>query len=183
MKKTYDSTIDEAVRTAYRLACMTGAVKKQRWMGLAWVPIAFLLFYHIVPRSTEEKVITAVVMSVVVAAAHLISIGPLIKNNIRKTFVKTLGTADPVQAEYELADDALVFRKMGHELRLSWQSVVRFEDSPTTLDVFTQPTGLAMIPKRIFTGDDEVREWTEFIKQHMGRQSPAGDSQKLAPEE
>lgn len=170
MKKAYDSTIDEAVAAGYRIARHCGAIRKQRWMGLFFLPVAFLLFYLLPPYSTDVKLIMATLMTLVVAAAHLLSIGPLVRHNIRKTLVKAFGTADPIPAEYELTDDALVFRKLGQELRLSWQSVVRVDDSPQSLDVYTEPTGLAMIPKRIFTDDDELNEWREFIEQRMGRE-------------
>ena len=149
MKKAFDSTIDEAVTTQYKLACIVGIVRKQRWMGLIWVPPFFLIFYLILHGTTASRLVLAAVLSLGLVIVHLLTVVPLIKHNIRKNLVKARGTADPVPAEYELADDALIFRRSGHELRFAWQTIVRFEDSPATLDVYTQPTGLAMIPKRI----------------------------------
>jgi hypothetical protein len=145
---------------------MTGAVRKQRLAGWVFLPVALLLFCAAFAKK-DDGLLLAGVMATVVTAVILIFAGPLTRSSIRKNVVKVLGTADPVEAECELADDALVFRKMGHELRLSWKTVVRIEDSATTLDIFTQPMGLAMIPKRIFAGTDEINEWVEFIKQHM----------------
>lgn len=172
MKKAYESRLQEAVNTGYELAKMTGQLRKQRWMGLLWLPVLTFFFYFIVPDDEPwVKVILAAMLSFFPTAFFILAIGPITKNNIRKMLIKAQGTKESIPAEYELSEDALVFRKQGHELRMAWDTVVRFEDMPTMLVVHTEPLGLARIPKRIFADNTEMNEWATFIKTKIGRQS------------
>lgn len=48
-----------------------------------------------------------------------------------------------------------------------------FRETADAIKVLMRPTGIALIPKRIFKDADEMQSWIRFIEAHR---KPAGDS-------
>lgn len=166
MKKIYESTIDEAVYSHFRLAGLTGTVSQYKWYGLIWAPVLFIVMYSILPSSQLLRVASASLIALVFILLHLATYKIGLRKRIRKVLVKTLGTDQPVPSEYEIDENGLVFRKMGQELKFSWTSVTVLIDTVDSIEVIMEPTGIAIIPKRIFTEPAELQEWIAFIEDH-----------------
>jgi len=170
MKKSYQTTIEDSVETNFRLAEIIGIVAKQRWLGLIWGLIMFPIIYYLGSHSHTEKLILATLMSLVIIVVHLLTFKGLIRNQYRTVLIKAHGTKDPIPCEYELTDENLIFRKLGQELRFSWQNVEKINITPASIEVLMRPTGLAIIPTRIFDGSEEREEWIRYIENHQKTQ-------------
>ena len=175
MKISYESTIDEAVEANYRLAEMVGAVRRMMWIGLAFSPVplvvSFILFEHL-----AAKLIVGGVAMAVLVLFHLLTYKRNCRRGIRKTLVKARGTDQPIPTEFELDEECLIFRQLGTEVRFSWQNVKNVTETPRSIELVMEPTGIAMIPKRVFDNPETIREWLRFITQHAGRSGPATDA-------
>ncbi len=64
---------------------------------------------------------------------------------------------------------------MGEELRFSWANAREVIDTDDSVEVIMEPTGIAVIPKRIFDEPAELQKWVEFIRDHMGKKAIGGD--------
>lgn len=167
MKKKYDSTIEEAIEASFRLAEVLGTLKKIMWFGLAWVPLIWFLIFIIYPRPSMEKWMVCIIFTVLFIPIHMFTYKNLFRRMSRRFIIKSLGTDQPVPTEYELTGEHLIFRQQGRELRLSWPNVKKFTETAEAIEIITQPPGIALIPKRIFQNQEEVRQWISFIQNHM----------------
>jgi hypothetical protein len=165
MKIEYKSTIDEATDTSFRLVELLGTVRKQMWYGLAMAPIIFVAIFLLID-DLPGKLIVGGAASVLWVPYHLSNNKSQIKKRIRKSLIKAMGTSEPLSCEYELDENGLVFRKLGQELRFSWFNVMKMNESDNAIEVIMQPMGIAIIPKRIFGGPDEIKKWIQFIEEH-----------------
>lgn len=175
MKKEYESRIEEAVHSGFRIAELAGIVSKQKWLGLLGSPVLFFVAYAIMPTSRIEKLIYASLIALMYIPVYLLTYKRQIRKQLRKTMVKALGTDKPIPCEYELDEAGLVFRKMGEELRFSWANAREVIDTDDSVEVIMEPTGIAVIPKRIFDEPAELQEWVKFIRDHMGTKAIGGD--------
>ena len=166
MKKVYKNTIEEAAEANVRLAELAGLVTRQKWLGLCLVPFVFVIGCLIIPYDMKVRLLVAGFISVVFFVGHLLTVKDQIRRNARRVLAKAQGTADPMPCEYELTDEHLIFRKLGQELRFSWPSVVSVSRTATGIEVLMQPTGIAIIPARIFDRPEELQEWIRFIQEH-----------------
>jgi hypothetical protein len=166
MKKAYETTIEETVQANLRFAEMLGTVRRQQWFSLIWVPIIFLSFFGIFRGEILPTAFMGGIGSVIFMFLHLGSLKGQMRKRIRKTLVKAQGTDKPVPCEFEIDDAGLAFRKFGEEMKFSWRNVVDLVETPENLEVTMQPTGIAVIPKRIFETQEELRQWTDFIEKH-----------------
>lgn len=173
MKIQYYSMIDEKVKAQLRLLEFTGDMKRHKWLPLLILtPIEFAVLYLLIPGVTEVRLALtggAVGMFVVV---HLLIWRGQLTRRIRKMLVKQLGAEDYMHAEYEFTEDALIFRQMGQEVHLAWDSVREIRDRPDSIEIIAVPAGLALIPKRIFQQESEWREWLDFARSHAVNAQP-----------
>lgn len=168
MKKTYESTIDEAVGAYFRIAEMAGAVRKQLWYGFFWVLIIPPVVYAMFEQPYYPRLAMPIVFAVVLTGVHLLTYRDQFRKHIRKSLVKTLGTDQPTPSEYEIDEDGLVFRKMGQEIRFSWGNVTEVIKTTDSIEVHMRPSGIAILPKRIFESGQELQDWLTFIENHRG---------------
>lgn len=168
MKKIYESTIDEAVNVSFRIAEMAGTVQKQLWYGFIWILVVPPMVYLLFDRPYYPRLAMPIVFAVVLIAIHLLTYRDQIRKRIRKILVKALGTDQPVRSEYEIDEDGLVFRKMGQEVRFSWTNVTDIIKTTDSIQVLMKPTGIAIIPKRIFESPQELQDWIAYIEDHRG---------------
>lgn len=184
MKKTYESTIDEAVNASFRIAEMAGTVQKQLWYGFIWILIIPPLVYLLFNRPYYPRLAMPLVFAVVLTAVHLLTYRDQMRKRIRKFLVKALGADQPVRSEYEINEDGLAFRKMGQEVRFSWSNVTDIIKTTHSIEVHMKPLGIAILPKRIFESDQELQDWLSFIENHRGsNQVLLGTARKLAARE
>ena len=172
MKKAYKNTIEEATECHFRLCDLSGVVKQQKWMGLIWVPFIFGTVYGLLSGSSSytptSRLIFAGATGIFVLVVHFLTYKKQIYENARKIIIKTQDTAEPIECEYELTDEHLIFRKQGQEIRFGWQMVKEVNVTPTSIEVIVHPMGIAIIPKRIFD-PDEKDQWLKFIRERQGK--------------
>ncbi len=166
MKKSYDSTIEEAVFTVFRLAEITGTVTKLKWFGIGCTPVIFLALFLFFPGSKAENLFIATVMSVMFLVGYLLMYRSDERKRIHKALVKARGTDQPVPSEYEIGEKGLTFRQQGLELTFSWPTVVDVHDIPDFIEIHVRLTGIARIPKRIFATPDELQQWMSTIEKY-----------------
>ncbi|NQT18785.1 MAG: YcxB family protein [Planctomycetes bacterium] len=165
MKKSYESTIDEATQARFRLAEVAGALSRQKGHAFFWVLPVFAYFYQIDPSASLGKRLTiTALMSAGLIVLHLLIYKELVRRGIRKALAKALGSDQSIPSEYELDDDGLAFRQLGNEVRFSWANVVEVNDRKNAVEIVVKPTAIAIIPKRIFDGADDLQKWIKFIE-------------------
>lgn len=163
MKKQYESTIEESVRAHFRLAEVTGIVARQRLYGLIGVALGAAVAAAIFPMGMFERLLMFILVLGIMTPVHLLIYKSQLKKNLRKTLVKALGTDQPVPTEIEVDDRGYAHRKMGQEIRFSWDGVVEVSAEDDAIVLITEPAGVAIIPLRIFSSPEERDLWWVFI--------------------
>lgn len=172
MKKAYDSRIEEAVEAHFRHAQQLGLLRKIKWFGLIASPIIFLLV-SVFLDDPAAKLVVGGSAALLYIPFHLSSYQQQYRKRIHKMLVKALGTDQPVPSEFEVDDHGLAFRRQGQESRFSWASVQSLKNTDDYIELTMQPTGIAVIPKRIFADPAELQTWLVFMEEH--RASKATD--------
>jgi hypothetical protein len=175
MKIEYKDNMDETVDVHFRLAELTGNVTKARNYGLVWVPVVFVLLYFISPGTQINRVAISTLFSVTVFGSHIATYKNEMRKRIRKMLITAQGSADPVDCEYEINDDGFIFRKLGQDLKFSWKNVQSVTEKPDLVEIIMQPIGIAVLPKRAFSSNEEIQSWISFIEKKSGA------NQKLDP--
>jgi hypothetical protein len=168
MKIQCESTIDEAVDAQIRLLKTSKVFKKFRLYEFIWVPILFIGFYFGIPDERNIKLIFAFIASISFIIIHLATHKKTLKKRIQKLIVEQLGTDKPVQCEYEFSQDALIFRKLGTEIRFNWDSVKEIIENEEDIEFRIDKGGIAIIPNRIFISAHQKEEWLKFARSKVG---------------
>ncbi len=164
MKIEYESTIDEAVEAQFRLLKKSKVAKKWRLQGFIWAPILFFGFYFGIPDEKNIKLLFASIASIAFIIIYLSIYEKTIQKTIRKVIVEQIGNDEPVQSEYEFNQDALIFRKLGTEIRFIWDSVQEIIENDEDIEFKIAKGGIAVIPNRIFNSKDQKEEWLRFAR-------------------
>ena len=164
MKIQYESTIEEAVEAQFRLLKTSKVAKKWMLQGLIWAPLLFFGFYFGIPDEKNIKLIFASIAGIVFIIIYLSNYEKNIQKRIRKVLVEQIGHDEPVQSEYEFSQDALIFRKLGTEIRFVWDSVQEIVENDEDIEFKIAKGGIAVIPKRIFTSIEQKEEWLRFAR-------------------
>lgn len=162
MKLQYKATIDEAVSAHLRLMELSKTIRGMKRLGLLFVPLTFMLLYLTLPGEDSAKLAFSIVAALVVAPLYLFFCSRFVRWNTRRLLLESLGTDEPVPSEYELTEEGLVFRQLGTEIGFRWDSVVEINERREALEFITENKGLALIPKRIFPDESQMKEWLEF---------------------
>jgi len=166
MKIAYESTIEEATDATFHMAELCGSVRKQMWVGLTMAPFVFILIFILIDEPVARFLLGGMSTALFVVY-HLLNYRNQFHKRIRKILIKALGTDKPLPSEYELDDNQLIFRKVGQELRFSWDNVATLNEAEDVIEVIMVPMGIARIPKRIFSSAEELRTWMLFIQGRM----------------
>ncbi|MEJ2701401.1 MAG: YcxB family protein [Sedimentisphaerales bacterium] len=167
MKKEYESSMEEAVEVQYRIAEFLGTVRKLKWIGLLAIPVSFLTSFLLLDNLAQRLVCGAVASGLYILY-HLSTYRQRYRKRIRKILVKMLGTDHAIPSEYEINESGLIFRRLGHEVRFSWDNVQSINRTEDSIELLMSPAAIAIIPKRIFENPAEWQEWIEFIEGKVG---------------
>ena len=169
MKIAYESTIEEATDATFRMAELIGSLRTQMWSGLVVAPFIFIVLFLLIDEPVARLVLG--VMSTALFVVYWFSdYKNRFRKRIRKMLVKALETDKPLPSEYELDENGLAFRKAGQEVRFAWNNVVAIMETANAFEVIMSPTGIAIIPKRIFSSSDQQRTWIVYIQEHTSRE-------------
>ncbi len=171
MKIAYQSTIEEATETAFRMAERVGGLRRWMCSGLVWAPFIFIILF-LLRDELVAKLVLGGISTVLFVVYGLLNYKNELRKRIRKTLIRALGTDKPLLSEYELDDNGLIFRKLGQELRFAWDNIASIKESETSIEVIMAPSGIAMIPTRIFSSPEQQRIWMSFIQEHARRDKP-----------
>jgi hypothetical protein len=164
MKIEYKSTIDDAVEPHMRLALSSRIVRKWMLYGLIWVPVIFFGFLFFLPDRAIVRIICGSGASLVFIIFWLMRYKKHYANRIRKYVVEQSGTDKSIKCEYELTNEYLIFRKMGAETRFNWDIVKELKENVHDIEIRMEPSGIAIIPHRIFKDQIQREEWINFVK-------------------
>ena len=167
MKKEYESTIEEAVEAHFRVAEHLGTIRKLKWIGLIVAPGIFIALFFLIDY-LAAKLVVGGSAALLFILYYLTTYEKDYRKRIRKMLVKALGTDQPIRTECEIDEHGLAFRKMGQEIRFSWANVKVLNETTKYLEIMMEPTGIAIIPKRIFAEPEEIHKWIEYIEDHKG---------------
>jgi hypothetical protein len=162
MKKCFKSSLEEATDVHYRLGELAGTLKQQKWVGLILTPIPAILHYYLRPKSSENTIF-AIIIVVICIVVYLMTYKRLFRMQVRELVIKTQGK-EPVDCEYELTDESLIFRKQGQEFRFGWQTIKEVRETLEGMELIMQPMGISIIRRTIFETGAEFEEWKKFIQ-------------------
>jgi hypothetical protein len=171
MKIAYESTIDEATESAVRITELVGTIRTWRWAGLIWTPFIFILLFLLLDE-VVAKLVLGSIASVLFAVYWLSNYKNKLRKRLRKVLIKARGTDKPVPSEYELDHDGLIFRQPGVELRFSWATIASVKQTENSVEILMVPNGIAVIPTRIFSSQEQQSSWMVFIQEHTRRDEP-----------
>lgn len=161
----FNSTIDEAVNANFRLAEITGNVSRQKWYGLALTPVFFVILFFVFDELFLQYVAGGI-FALLWIPYFLLTYKKHLRKQIKKTMVRILGTDQPVPCEYQLTDEGVIFKQLGQEFKFDWKNVRQFNNRDNELELVMEPAAVALIPKRVFSGDEESQKWIDCIKDH-----------------
>jgi hypothetical protein len=171
MKITCSITIEEYVEAHYRLAGMVGTLKKALWTGLLLAPLIFLFTYLVIDRSAYG-IVLGTGATLAYALFHVLYYGKMIRRQIRKMLVKSMGTDRPVETEFEVTEERVTVRRMGQEFSTGWEGIVRVEEREDALELILEPAGIVRVPRRIFRDRDEYAAWKSWTEERAGGGHP-----------
>jgi hypothetical protein len=171
MRITCDSTIEESVEANYRLAEMVGSVKRVLWTGLLMAPLIFLFTWLVIDSSTYG-IVLGTGATLAFALYHVKSHGRMIRKQLRRMLVKSMGTDQPVETEFEVTEGRVAVRRMGQEFSTGWEGIVLVEEREDALELLMEPAGIVRIPRRIFRDPDEYAAWKSWIEERAGGGRP-----------
>lgn len=168
MRIEYEATIDEAVAAHLRLMALSKTARGIKRLGLLFGPLIFVLLYLTLPGDALGRLVFSIVAAVVFVPLYLLFCKVFLRWNTRRLLVESLGTDQPVPSEYEFTEDGLIFRQLGTEIRFRWNSVAEVNEREEALELITASKGLALIPKRIFEDEKQLKEWLDFARRRAG---------------
>jgi len=171
MIKKYKNTINEATECSFRVSELAGIVAKQKRVGFYWSPAIFGILYFVIRGTQQSRLLISAVFSVLYLMLYLATYKGDIQRRIRQMIIKSQGTADPVDCEYEIDSEGLVFRKLGQELKFAWSTVKEVIEKPDSIEIIMEPTAIAIIPTRIFENSEEKNQWVDYIEKQRANQN------------
>ena len=169
LRKTYQSTVDEATESAIRFLELTGTIRRQflrTLIGLALFSSIPTIFF---PYNAVERLKLGLTVFTFLALTIGISFKRGIRNNIRRTQILARGTDQPYDSEYELNEIGITFKLAGSSHTFFWSHIHDLQETQDSIEVYTTPTGVIRIPKRILS-DSEIHEWISFINDNKHQQ-------------
>ena len=129
-----------------------------------------------IEESLAERALVAILLSIVCTPIHLLTYKGRFRKSIRKALIKARGTDKPVSSECEIDEKGLAFRSLGQELSFSWKNVQALNQTNDSIEVIMKPTGIFIIPKRIFGEPAELQEWINYIEDQADLADFSGQS-------
>jgi hypothetical protein len=166
MRIQYESTIEEAVESSFRLADMAGMVRKGMWRAALNGPLFVLGFICLLPLDYWHRVAAGAVAAMILIPYHLFTYERRLRKGIRQTVVKERPRDWPIPSEYEMDEEGITFRREGMTLAFTWACVTQFNETRDAIEIVTRPRGLMRIPRRIFANTPEELEWAAFLREH-----------------
>ena len=164
MKIQFESTIDEVVDAQIRLFKKSKSAKRWKLQGLILAPLLFIGFYFGIPDEQNIKLIFAFLASIIFIAIYLGTYKKTIKKRTKKLIIEQLGTDNPIPSEYEFNEEALIFRKMGTEIKINWNSIKKINENDKDIEFLIDKGDIAIIPNRIFASAKQKEKWLKFAK-------------------
>lgn len=171
LRKVAQSTIEDAVHSSFRYAELTGSLRRVylrytiTTLGVSILPSIFF------PYGFHEKVLLTLAVFVLVMLAMTLLFRTNVKMGLRKEVIKALGTDQPIECEYELSEEGVIFRKTNHTIRVAWDILDRVLETKDSLEIIYRPAGILVIPKRIFA-EGELADWKAVLQSHAGSGIP-----------
>lgn len=77
------------------------------------------------------------------------------------------GSAEPMDAAFELHETGIVSRRGDKEITSAWEKITSVRETSDAIELRSQGTGAARIPTRIFESSSQRAEWLEFIRSRV----------------
>jgi hypothetical protein len=164
--------MDESVETQYRFMKSSGLALRHYWLMTAIICFFSLLATIFFTSSLFDKFKFAAYFSAVLGLAHFLNREATLRKIIRKQLKRQHGTDQPIETEFELSEDGIIYRALGCTTVFHWVKVMHIEEMHDSLEIHLQPSGLVMLPKKIFN-EDEFLEWKQFIQNHSTQPVPS----------
>lgn len=167
MKFEYNSTIDDAVETHFRLNQISGSLRKEFW-GIAIIaPFVFFLIFIFSNGSIASRLMTPIIFAVVFLSYHKFTFLKKHRKSIRKVLLKSMNNKEEISAYYEFKKECFCFGWEGQELSFDWKNLKEVRDTELNFELEMEPLALAIIPKRIFENIEVERQLLQQIKKHL----------------
>jgi hypothetical protein len=168
MKIFYHSSLDDAVRANMALYNSLKTLKRTKLLWQFGIPV--LIFIAVMLLENEplmlKRLFLAILASVTSAALFALLYPHSMKRQIAKVVSEARGTVDPVEASYELKDDALIYCEKGTCISLDLSTLESIEEKESYIEVRFKPTGVALLFNRIFKDEKEKQEWLKRLNSY-----------------
>lgn len=167
MKFEYNSTIDDAVETHFRLNQISGSLRKEFWGISIIAPIVFFLIFIFSNGSIASRLMTPIIFAVVFLSYHKLTFLKNHRKSIRKVLLKSMNNKEEISAYYEFKKECFCFGWEGQELSFDWKNLKEVRDTELNIELEMEPLALAIIPKRIFENIEVEHQLLQQIKKHL----------------
>jgi len=158
--------MDEAAETAFRLAEITGDIRRQKWYGLALTPVFFVVLFFILDNAAQQYMLGGF-LSLLWIPWFLLTYKKQAMRLLKKSLTRAYGSDAPVLCRYHLSEDAITFIQTGQEVSFKWSNVRQMNQTDNALELVMEPAAVIRIPVRVFTEPGMLDKWKAFISSRI----------------
>jgi hypothetical protein len=169
MKITYLSSINDAVKANMALYNSLKTLKHTKMLWQFGMPVLIFIAVMLLESGSvmSKRLFLAILASGIFAVLFALFYPYSMKRQIAKVVSEARGTADPVEASYELKDDALIYCEKGTCISLDLSTLESIEEKESYIEVRFKPTGVALLFNHIFKDGKEKQEWLKRLNHTM----------------
>ncbi len=168
MHKKFKLTIDEMIYPRYKATELLGNIKKfYIWMYVL-IAVASLMMFVI----GNIHWIICLFVFIGLSINHQLTYRKNFQKLIKKQLIKALKSNEAVDAELKIDEDKITFTNSGQSASFKWESIIKVADHSEFIEFLLEPTGVAIVYKRIFEESTELEEFQNLISSKLPKLYP-----------
>lgn len=164
MKIEYQTTIDEMVTTQMYWLRNSGVFGQWvAWGALWWVSIGALVFYF-AEGPLINRLLVSVIFGGIVGGTMIFGHKSMIRQRMRKVFVRRIGSDQPIPATILLDDGKIEYRADNVSIAFRLEDLARVEEPDDGIFLDFARGNVLFIPNSAFTSQQERGNWKSALK-------------------
>ena len=129
------------------------------WGSVIYVPLSIMSI--LLQKHNPYIIFPAII---VYCSYYFLSYDGKVKTNLINDHKQTCGTLEPVDAEYEITDNSLIFRRDGNEIHSSWNNLIDLHESETDIQLTFKGGIMGIFHYEIFPNIETKENWMQILK-------------------